>query len=199
MILPSARLHHSRASEDGHCSCGWSQFDIPYARSRHAYQHRQWKCGIPVSNRNWGLIESELPRWGEIVRITRQAWEPGVRRLPYRLSVIAQREGGWDSAMFPTAARRLDKRYPAAYVLIRDCHAIAYAVVNEDWDTSVLSDIWIAGAHRGQGHGRTLVETVAKAELGSESSVHDLIFMPPMTPAGYAFFKAVGGRLPPYS
>jgi ribosomal protein S18 acetylase RimI-like enzyme len=62
----------------------------------------------------------------------------------------------------------------------------------------VLSDIWIAGAHRGQGLGRMLVETVAKAELGSHCTAHDLIFMPPMTQAGYAFFKAVGGRLPPY-
>jgi ribosomal protein S18 acetylase RimI-like enzyme len=199
MNTPSVPIHESRASSDGYCDCGWEETNIRFARSRHGYQHRQWKDGIPVSNRNWDSIEKQFPRWGEIVLITRQAWEPGVRHLPYRLSAIAQREGGWDIAMFPFAGSRLDKRYPAAYVLIRDRRAIAYAIVNEDWDTSVLSDIWIAGAHRGQGIGRTLVEIVAKSELGSHSAAQDLIFMPPMTKAGYAFFKAVGGRLPPYN
>jgi hypothetical protein len=197
-ILPSNLIHESRASEDGHCPCGWTERNIQYARSQHRYQHRQWEFGIPVSDRSWAFIEDQLPHWGEIVRITRQAWEPGVRQLPYRLSVLAHREGGWDFAMFPFAPDRLDKRYPAAYVSIRDRFAITYAIVNEDWDTIVLSDIWIAGAHRGKRHGRTLVDTVARAELGPECTVHDLIFMPPMTLAGYAFFRAVGGRLPPY-
>jgi hypothetical protein len=127
-----ALIHESRASEEGHCDCGWLEASVQYARSQHGYQHRQWKYGIHVSNRNWVSMETQLPRWGEIVRITRQAWEPGVRQLPYRLSLLAQREGGWDVAMFPFAANRLDRRYPAAYVLIRDRHAIAYGIVNDD-------------------------------------------------------------------